>query len=78
MIRKEPSQSARFDRPLHTVLIGTSLEDESDPVVRAGLAVARAVGARVYLVHAAAIEPLLASLETGLGPELIAEQLAWP
>ena len=39
--------------PLRTVLVGTLLESESDPVVRAGLAVARAAGARVLLVHAA-------------------------
>ena len=40
-----------FDN-LKTVLIGTSLTRMSDPVVRAGLGVARASGARVFLVHA--------------------------
>jgi nucleotide-binding universal stress UspA family protein len=37
---------------LKTVLIGTSLTEMSDPVVRAGLDAARASGARVFLVHA--------------------------
>ena len=58
-------------------MIGTSLGDESDQVVRGGLAVARAAGGRVYLVHATEIEPLLVSLEAGLGPDLIQEQTAW-
>jgi nucleotide-binding universal stress UspA family protein len=34
------------------VVIGTSLTEMSDPVVRAGLAVARAAGAKIVLVHA--------------------------
>jgi len=34
------------------VMIGTSLTERSDPVVRAGLKVARAAGAKVALVHA--------------------------
>lgn len=65
------------DCSLHTVLIGSSLEDESDRVVRAGLSVARAVGGRVYLVHAARIEPLLFGNEVGLSPDFSQEQLAW-
>jgi nucleotide-binding universal stress UspA family protein len=58
------------------VLIGTSLEDESDQVVRSALAVARAAGARVHLVHAVALEPLVVGFEAGLGPDLIREQIA--
>ena len=56
-------------RPLHTVLIGVSLEEESDQVVRSGLAVARAAGAQVVLVHALPGEPRLPSLEIGLGDD---------
>lgn len=41
-----------MDRKLKIVLIGTSLTEMSDPVVRAGLAVARSGGAQVMLVHA--------------------------
>jgi nucleotide-binding universal stress UspA family protein len=37
---------------LRTILIGTTLTDASDQVVRDGLRVARAAGARVHLVHA--------------------------
>lgn len=61
--------------PLRTVLIGSSLEDESDQVVRTGLAVARAAGARVYLVHAAPFEPRLVSFELGPDIELLREQI---
>lgn len=51
-------------RPLKTVLIGTSLGEESDRVVRAGVDVARAAGARVHLVYAA--ERI--GYEAGAGP----------
>jgi nucleotide-binding universal stress UspA family protein len=51
--------------PLKTVLVGTMLENESDHVVRAGLAVARAAGARLHLIHAIPEGPRLAGAETG-------------
>lgn len=41
-----------MSKKIETVLIGTSLTEESDQVVRAGLKVARAAGARVVLAHA--------------------------
>ena len=44
-----PNPTSCPHRPLRTVLIGTLLESESDPVVRAGLAMARATGARVVV-----------------------------
>jgi len=47
------SQSISSSQPLHLVLIGTSLGAESDAVVRAGLAVARASKGQVHLIHAA-------------------------
>ncbi len=47
------SQSFTASQPLHLVLVGTSLGAESDAVVRAGLAVARAAQAQVHLIHAA-------------------------
>ena len=72
---KSPSATPSH-QALHTVLVGTSLEDESDQVVRSGLAVARAAGARVLLVHAAPIEPRIAGLETGWGDDFIAELIA--
>lgn len=37
---------------LDTVLIGTSLNEASDPVIRSGVLVARRAGARVHLAHA--------------------------
>jgi nucleotide-binding universal stress UspA family protein len=39
-------------KKVETVLIGTSLTEPSDQVVRAGLKVARAANARVVLAHA--------------------------
>ncbi|HEX7185643.1 MAG TPA: universal stress protein [Thermoanaerobaculia bacterium] len=63
-------------RPLRTVLIGTSLGAESDQVVRAGLAVARAAGARVVLVHAAELAPPLVGYEVGAGPIVERGQIA--
>lgn len=63
--------------PLRTVLIGTLLESESDPVVRAGVAVARAAGARVLLVHAAPDGPPLIGPEIGKGGDFTAELSAW-
>lgn len=70
-IRKPPHH------PLRTVLIGTSLGEESDSVVRSGLAVARAAGARVHLVHAFPDGPQLAGPEAGLGEDFTEEMRFW-
>lgn len=67
MIQNSLSPLLRSHRPLRTVLIGTSLGDESDEVVRAGLAVARAAGARVFLEHVVEQAPLPVSLDAGAG-----------
>jgi len=76
-IQNTLSTLTRPQRPLDVVLIGSSLDEESDAVVRAGLAVARATGARIHLVHAVRIEPFLVSAEAGLGRDLSREQIAW-
>lgn len=44
-------------KPLKTIVIGTSLTDHSDGVVRTGVAIAKAAGASAWLVHACS--PLL-------------------
>ncbi|HSF41402.1 MAG TPA: universal stress protein, partial [Thermoanaerobaculia bacterium] len=41
-----------MSRKIKTILIGTSLNPPSDDVVKAGLGLARAAGARICLVHA--------------------------
>ncbi|HSN85152.1 MAG TPA: universal stress protein [Thermoanaerobaculia bacterium] len=41
-----------MSRKIKTILIGTSLNPPSDDVVKAGLGIARATGARICLVHA--------------------------
>lgn len=66
MTTQPPSVPTQVHRPLHVVLIGTSLESDSDQVVRSGLAVARAAGARVYLVHAARVVVGLVEADLGL------------
>ena len=76
-IQNTLSTLMRPHRPLTVVLIGTSLDEESDTVVRAGLAIARAAGARVHLVHAVRIEPILVHAEAGMGRDLAQEQIAW-
>lgn len=62
--------------PLRTVLVGSSLSEESDRIVRSGLALARAAGARIFLVHAAPLEPLLFGLEPPGVPVLVPELIA--
>ena len=75
-IQNSLSPLIRAHRPLRMVLIGTSLGDESDQVVRAGLAVARAAGARVFLEHAIQLEPLPVGLDIGAGPVPNPQQMA--
>src|SRR5215208_5771830 len=41
-----------MDKPLRNVLLGTSFSEESDFVLEAGTAFARALGATVHIVHA--------------------------
>lgn len=62
-------------RPLRTVLIGSSLGEESDQVVRAGLAVARAAGARVVLVHAVS-DPQIGTPDSDLWDNFTQEAVA--
>jgi nucleotide-binding universal stress UspA family protein len=75
-IQNSLSPLIRSHRPLRMVLIGTSLGDESDQVVRTGLAVARAAGARVFLEHVVQLEPLPIGLDVGSGPVSNPQQMA--
>jgi nucleotide-binding universal stress UspA family protein len=74
--QNSPSPGVRSHRPLRTVLIGTSLGEESDQVVRAGLAVARAAGARVHLVHAVELELRVSGIEPELAGDLGGDELS--
>jgi nucleotide-binding universal stress UspA family protein len=58
--------------PLTTIVIGTSLSEVSDEIVRAGAAVARASAAAVWLVHAH--PPTALPPETGAGDGQLFEQ----
>jgi nucleotide-binding universal stress UspA family protein len=73
-IPSPPAVPASSHRPLRIVLVGSSLGEESDRIVRAGLEVARTAGARVLLVHAAPDEPRMIGLETGLGEDYFRER----
>lgn len=55
-----------MDRPLKTIVIGTSLTAESDAVVRVGAALGQATGASVRLVHAYAPLPSYSGLPAEL------------
>jgi nucleotide-binding universal stress UspA family protein len=60
---------------LDTVLIASSLGPDSDSVVTTGAAVARAAGARIYLLHAGPAHLVAAGLETNLlGPDTSEEE----
>ncbi len=58
-------------RPLESVVIGTSLGEESDEVVRIGLAVAQRASARIHLVHAVQSEPHTLGFEAGVMQERV-------
>lgn len=64
MTAQGDSQSGCTSR-LQTVLIASSLEKGSNPIVTTGAALARAAGARIYLVHVAPPAPVAVGLETG-------------
>ena len=64
-------------RPLRTVLVGTLLDEGNDPVVRSALAVARAAGARVHLVHVVPGGAQVVGLETGRGEDFDLELNVW-
>lgn len=55
-------------KKIDNIVIGTSLGVASNEVVRASLEVARALSARVRLIHAVPIEPLAFSFESFVGP----------
>lgn len=60
-------------KPLKTIVIGTSLTDHSDGVVRTGVAIAKATGASAWLVHACS--PLLDP--SGMGVDAIGTERTW-
>ena len=61
-----------MSKPLKTIVIGTSLTEASDSVVRSGAALARATGASPWLVHA--YLPLTLPPEAGLDARWIEEE----
>lgn len=77
------------DMSIEAVVIGTSLDPASDPVVAAGIAIARRAGARAYLAHAyplpaayygmpagmTAVHPQLLEAEKSAQLERVAAQL---
>jgi nucleotide-binding universal stress UspA family protein len=63
--------------PLATVLAGSALDAGSDAVLRAALAVARAAGARLHVLHAIELPPVPAFPDAPwITPELVAADAA--
>ncbi len=63
-----------MERPIESILVGTSLDDLSDPVVRAGAELARRAGAELRLLHAHALPVAYFAAPTGLttvNPDLL-------
>lgn len=61
-------------REIESILVGTSLDDLSDPVVRAGAELARLLDAKLYLLHAHALPVAYFAAPTGLttvSPDLL-------
>ncbi|MCP3957125.1 MAG: universal stress protein [bacterium] len=61
-------------RETKTILVGTSLDQLSDPVVRAGADLARLTGAELYLLHAHSLPVAYFAAPTGLttvSPDLL-------
>ena len=61
-------------RDIESILVGTSLDELSDPVVRAGAELARRTGARLHLLHAHALPVAYFAAPTGLttvSPDLL-------
>ncbi len=63
-----------MERTIKSILIGTSLDEMSDPVVRAGVELARQSGAELRLLHAHALPVAYFAAPTGLttvNPDLL-------
>ncbi len=63
-----------MERQIESILVGTSLDDLSDPVVRAGAELARRAGAELRLLHAHALPVAYFAAPTGLttvNPDLL-------
>jgi nucleotide-binding universal stress UspA family protein len=62
---------------IKTILIATSLTAGSDELVATGLALARAAGAKAYVVHAVPAAPALSGDGEQPGPEAADLKIAW-
>lgn len=63
-----------MERKIKSILVGTSLDELSDPVVRAGAELARRTGAEIRLLHAHALPVAYFAAPTGLttvNPDLL-------
>ncbi len=63
-----------MERKIKSILVGTSLDELSDPVVRAGVQLARRSGAEIRLLHAHALPVAYFAAPTGLttvNPDLL-------
>lgn len=59
---RHPSFACQALRPLRNVVVGTALDEASDPVLRAAWDLSRAAGAKLYVCHATDMTPAASSL----------------
>lgn len=55
---RHPSPACRALRPLRQLVVGTALDEASDPVLRAAWNLSRATDARLHVIHATEMVPL--------------------
>lgn len=72
-----PSPACQALRPLRHVVVGTTLDQSSDPVLRAAWDLASAAGAELYVVHATDATPLAGDVHgEWLSPRVLDAELS--
>lgn len=74
---RHPSPACQVLRPLRHVVVGTALDESSDPVLRAAWDLSRAVDARLYVIHATEMVPMGSELhDEWMTPEMLEAALS--
>jgi nucleotide-binding universal stress UspA family protein len=61
--KRHPSPACQALRPLRNMVVGTALDESSDPVLRAAWDLSRAAGARLFVVYATEMVPMGSELQ---------------
>lgn len=74
---RHPSPACQALRPLRHIVVGTALDESSDPVLRAAWDLSRAANARLYVVHATEMVPMGSELhDEWMTPEMLESALS--